>query len=99
MTEERFYAFNFIDSKSGRYDSISAFEQFDYYNVPFVPIVGIAPLRKTMEETKKDADGNSEINKGVKREGLVYRRVGGGKSFKNVSREYLLKNNRERKTE
>ena len=92
LTEERFYAFNFIDSNRGRYNSLSAYEQLTSYNVPFVPIVGMAPLRKTMEETKKDADGNSEINKEVKREGLVYRRVDGGASFKNISREYLLKN-------
>jgi len=92
LTEEQFYAFNFIDSNRGRYDSLSAYEQLTSYNVPFVPIVGMAPLRKTMEETKKDADGNSEINKEVKREGLVYRRVDGGASFKNISREYLLKN-------
>ena len=88
LTEEQFYAFNFIDSNRGHYDSLSAYEQLTSYNVPFVPIVGMAPLRKTMEETKKDADGNSEINKEVKREGLVYRRVDGVRLSNTVENTY-----------
>jgi hypothetical protein len=44
-----------------------------------------------MEEMKLEADGYSEINQKVKREGFVYRSVDGQQSFKNVSREYLLK--------
>lgn len=50
-------------------------------------------LPKTMEEMKLEADGFSEINPNVKREGFVYRSLDGQKSFKNVSREYLLKHN------
>lgn len=50
-------------------------------------------LPKTMEELKLEADGYSMINPKVKREGLVYRSLDGQKSFKNVSREYLLKHN------
>lgn len=50
-------------------------------------------LPKTMKEIKLEADGYSEINPKVKREGFVYRSVNGKKSFKNVSREYLLKHN------
>ena len=44
-----------------------------------------------MEEMKLEADGYSELNPKVKREGFVYRDISGQKSFKNVSREYLLK--------
>ena len=46
-----------------------------------------------MEEMKLEADGYSELNPKVKREGFVYRSVDGQQSFKNVSREYLLKHN------
>lgn len=57
-----------------------------------VPIIDTAyELPKTMEEMKLEADGYSELNPKVKREGFVYRDVSGKKSFKNVSREYLLK--------
>jgi hypothetical protein len=45
----------------------------------------------TMEEIKLQADGFSMINPKVKREGFVYRDMSGRQSFKNVSREYLLK--------
>ena len=48
-----------------------------------------------MEEFKLSADGPCEV-KGARglREGYVYRKVGDPNfSFKNVSREYLLKHN------
>lgn len=57
-----------------------------------MPIIDVAyELPHTMEEMKLEADGYSEINPKVKREGFVYRDLLGQKSFKNVSREYLLK--------
>lgn len=57
-----------------------------------VPIISLDyKLPKTMEEMKIEADGYSAINPKVKREGFVYRDQNGQKSFKNVSREYLLK--------
>lgn len=59
-----------------------------------VPIIDTAyELPKTMEEMKLEADGYSELNPKVKREGFVYRSQNGQQSFKNVSREYLLKHN------
>jgi len=63
-------------------------------NLTHVPIISTEYiLPKTMEEMKLEADGYSEINPKVKREGFVYRSVDGQKSFKNVSREYLLRHN------
>lgn len=57
-----------------------------------VPIISTEyTLPKTMEELKQEADGYSVVNPKVKREGFVYRSQDGSKSFKNVSREYLLK--------
>lgn len=64
------------------------------YGLNTVPIIDTNyTLPKTMEEMKLEADGYSEVNKKVKREGFVYRSLDGSKSFKNVSREYLLKHN------
>ena len=45
-----------------------------------------------MEAFKLEADGKSLISD-VKREGFVYRSQDGNQSFKNVSREFLLKHN------
>jgi hypothetical protein len=44
-----------------------------------------------MEDFKKYADGPSAVNPKVKREGVVIRNPKDDFSFKNVSREYLLK--------
>lgn len=46
-----------------------------------------------MEDFKKYADGKSAVNPKVKREGVVIRNPKDDFSFKNVSREYLLKHN------
>lgn len=64
----------------------------DKYGFEHVPIIDDChELPQTMEEMKLEADGFSVINPNVKREGFVYRSLDGTKSFKNVSREYLLK--------
>lgn len=61
-------------------------------NLEHVPIINEHyKTPDTMEEIKLQADGFSIINPKVKREGFVYRSLDGQQSFKNVSREYLLK--------
>lgn len=90
LKERRFAAFNLIvDGK--RLDSVEAKEILNDYDIPFVPIIDENYyLPKDMETFKLEADGKSVIAD-VKREGFVYRSKDGSKSFKNVSREYLLK--------
>lgn len=64
----------------------------DDNNLEHVPIINEHyKTPDTMEEIKLQADGFSIINPKVKREGFVYRDMSGRQSFKNVSREYLLK--------
>lgn len=64
----------------------------DDNNLEHVPIINERyKTPDTMEEIKLQADGFSIINPKVKREGFVYRSLDGQQSFKNVSREYLLK--------
>ncbi|MBC5688115.1 hypothetical protein H8S37_04100 [Mediterraneibacter sp. NSJ-55] len=64
------------------------------YEFKTVPIIDTNYyLPKTMEEIKLEADGFSKINPKVRREGFVYRDLYGQQSFKNVSREYLLRHN------
>jgi hypothetical protein len=61
------------------------------YDIPFVPIIDESYiLPDDFEELKLSADGTSTISN-VKREGFVYRSFNGTQSFKNVSREFLLK--------
>lgn len=85
-----FAAFNLIFDGE-RLGSLEAKDVLAEYNIPFVPIVNenyILP--DDFEEFKLSADGTSTISN-VKREGFVYRSLDGKQSFKNVSREYLLK--------
>lgn len=64
----------------------------DDNNLEHVPIINEHyKTPDTMEEIKLQADGFSIINPKVKREGFVYRSLDRQQSFKNVSREYLLK--------
>ena len=85
-----FAAFNLIINDN-RLGSVEAKDILGKYNIPFVPIIDDNYyLPKDMETFKLEADGMSEIAN-VKREGFVYRSKDGNQSFKNVSREYLLK--------
>lgn len=87
-----FAAFNLIID-GVRLGSLEARDILAKYGIPFVPIVNnyyILPDQDMFEEFKQSADGMSVINKKCKREGFVYRSLDGQKSFKNVSRKYLL---------
>lgn len=87
-----FAAFNLIID-GVRLGSLEARDILAKYDIPFVPIVNnyyILPDQDMFEEFKQSADGMSVINKRCKREGFVYRSLDGQKSFKNVSRKFLL---------
>lgn len=92
LSERKLYAFNLIVD-GYRYESTVAKAILERMGIMFVPIVKTSyQLPNTMEKMKEIAEGTSEINRTVKREGLVFRRVGNAKiSFKNVSNSYLLK--------
>ena len=95
LKELRFFAFNFIDSEKGRWNSIDGKKLVEQYGIEWVPIIDenyILP--NNFEEFKKSADGPCDIpgSSGL-REGWVYRAKNDPNfSFKNVSRKYLLKN-------
>lgn len=91
MTGRDLYVFNIIlDGK--RLPSVESAQWCKNHGMKHVPIISdCKELPKTMEELKKEADGFSVVNPNVKREGFVYRSQDGARSFKNVSREYLLK--------
>lgn len=92
LKERRFAAFNLIFD-GNRLDSVDACKILKEYDIPFVPIIDTNYyLPKDMETFKLEADGKSTVSD-VPREGFVYRSLDGTKSFKNVSREFLLKHN------
>ena len=93
FTENKLFVFNLIVNGT-RLGTVEMAKFCDENGLLHVPIIDTEyTLPKTMEEMKLEADGYSEINPKVKREGFVYRSIDGQQSFKNVSREYLLKHN------
>ena len=93
LKENDLYVFNFKTSEDGRWPSEKAKTLIQSWGMKWVPIIGIVTMPGTMEELKKLADGPSTVNPEVMREGFVYRSLDGQDSFKNVSREFLLKHN------
>jgi hypothetical protein len=93
FTENKLFVFNLIID-GARLGTVEMANFCKSHGLTSVPIIDTAyELPKTMEEMKLEADGYSELNPKVKREGFVYRSQNGQQSFKNVSREYLLKHN------
>lgn len=94
LDEDDLYVFNFIDSISGRYPSTLGKTFIEKMGMKWVPILDTKYcMPDNMEDFKKYADGPSAVNPKVKREGVVIRNPKDDFSFKNVSREYLLKHN------
>lgn len=93
FTENQLFVFNLIIDGT-RLGTVEMADFCKSHGLTSVPIIDTAyELPKTMEEMKLEADGYSELNPKVKREGFVYRSLNGQQSFKNVSRKYLLKHN------
>ena len=91
LAEDDLYIFNFITSKLGRSGSLEGKEIVESWGMKWVPVLGVGETQATMEELKEFADGKSAVNPNVLREGIVYRSLDGSDSFKNVSRQFLLK--------
>lgn len=94
LSEDDFYCFNFIDGRFGRLNSIVGKDIVDAWGIKWVPILDESYMMPTdMEEFKQFATAKSVVNPNVLREGIVLRDPVNDFSFKNVSREYLLKHN------
>lgn len=92
LSEDDFYVFNFIRSDIGRVDSVTGKSIVADWNIKWVPILNTNYMMPTdMEEFKQFATAKSVVNPNVLREGIVLRDPTNDFSFKNVSREYLLK--------
>ncbi len=94
LAEDDFYCFNFIDGRVGRVDSVTGRDIVAAWNIKWVPILDTNYMMPAdMEEFKEFATAKSVVNPNVLREGIVLRDPTNDFSFKNVSREYLLKHN------
>ena len=94
LKEDDLYVFNFIDSVNGRWASDQGKIQAESMGMKWVPILDTNYMMPTdMEEFKQFATAKSVVNPNVMREGIVLRDPTNDFSFKNVSREYLLKHN------
>lgn len=94
LPEDDFYAFNFIDSENGRWPSFNGSCLLAKYGIKWVPILDTNfMMPNDMEEFKQMATAPSVVNPDVMREGIVLRDSATDFSFKNVSREYLMKHN------
>lgn len=91
LAEDDLHIFNFITSRLGRSGSLEGKEIVESWGMKWVPVLGVSETQATMEELKEFADGKSAVNPNVLREGIVYRSLDGSDSFKNVSRQFLLK--------
>lgn len=90
LKERELYVFNIIiDGK--RMSNEGMVQIAETWGLMTVPVLGIIDkLPTTMEEMKEMAEGQSIIDAGTNREGLVYRGLQGQQGFKNVSLSYLL---------
>lgn len=91
LQEPDLYLFNLVTSSNGRYSSYDGKSFAEKNKMKWVPILGVSVLSSDMEDVKQQAVGKSVLNENTIREGIVYRTLDGKDSFKNVSRDYLLK--------
>lgn len=92
LAEDDFYVFNFIVSTVGRLPSVDGKEIVEKMGMKWVPILDTNfMMPNDMEEFKQMATAKSVVNPAVMREGIVLRDPTTDFSFKNVSREYLMK--------
>lgn len=94
LKENQLFVFNFIRSDIGRLPSTVGREIVATWGMNWVPILDTEYyVPNDMEEFKQFATAKSVVNSDVLREGIVLRDPKTDLSFKNVSREYLLKHN------
>ena len=92
LAEDDLYVFNFINSAAGRVPATVAQERIKKWGMKWVPILDTNFMMPSdMEEFKQMATGKSVLNPKVLREGIVLRDPTCDLSFKNVSREFLMK--------
>lgn len=98
VQDHEFYCFDIYDIDRSRYVLPADRQNFCLHrNVPHVPVLGVVKLRdipgveQDVIKALLDRAEGPGMNKGVKREGIVYKAMYRDFSFKCVSNSYLLK--------
>lgn len=92
LKEHRFAGFNLITSVDGRFDTVRAARLMQNYDIPWVPVLDENyVLPDTIEELRAFSHSEPSRIDGVIKEGIVFRALDGGKSFKCVDPEFLMK--------
>jgi RNA ligase (TIGR02306 family) len=94
LKEQEFYVFNVYDIDAQGYLDAenTTWLVEEKLLLPLVPVVGIVTLPVYLESILSVAEGQSQLNNGVDREGLVFHRKDGRNSFKAISNKWLLAN-------
>jgi len=93
LNEHQFFVFDIYDIKKGRYFTPEERQEFckklEFRHAPFEGTIELKNL--TIENIISIADGFSQLNNKVLREGIVLKSLCGTHHFKSVSNQYLLK--------
>jgi RNA ligase (TIGR02306 family) len=87
-----FYVFDVYDIQDGEY-MLPGLRRalIDRMGLKNVPVISSRTTLGTVEEILKQADGKSTLNSHQDREGIVFKQIDGGMTFKSVSNAWLLK--------
>ena len=91
LSETKFYVFDVYDIADGRYlNPQDRRELIDVMGLNHVPVLNTCyVLNATVEQILNSAEGQSVLAK-TEREGIVFKHVNGGMTFKAISNKYLL---------
>jgi RNA ligase (TIGR02306 family) len=93
LTKPSFYLFDIYNVTKGRYLSpIERIKLTDHMGIPHVPILAIDKDLGTGEVSYilELAEGKTTFNPKAEREGVVFKEMNGGMTFKAISNKYLL---------
>lgn len=92
LSEPEFYVYDIYNIKDGKYLDPMVREAVNavWLGLKHVPIIEKRAATSEVQKMIREADGMSDINPDVLREGVVYKQVDGGMTFKVISNAYLL---------
>jgi len=93
LKEHQFFVFDVYDIKSGKYFTPKERQEFcnklEFQHAPVLETIELKNL--SIENIISIADGFSQLNNKVLREGIVFKSLCGTHHFKSISNKYLLK--------
>lgn len=93
LKEHQFFVFDVYDIKNGKYFTPEERQEFckklEFQHAPVLETIELKNL--TIENIISIADGFSQLNNKVLREGIVFKSLCGTHHFKSISNKYLLK--------